>query len=229
MNQAQSQAQAQPVTVLLVDDHAMLRDALRSRLEREIDIEVVGTAGTADEAVEAARRLEPCVVVMDIDMPGRMCFAAAHDIVAFSPRTRMIYLSAFSSDRFIEDALEAHALSYLTKDQPPEVVIQAIRQAAQGLSTFSPSVRDRLTIGKNNKITLGRDDRPKTKASTLTRRELEMLRYLARGMSKKEIAATIHRSYGTVDKHIEKLMNKLDIHDRVGLARYAIREGLAEA
>lgn len=221
--------QAQPITVLLVDDHAMLREALSARLASKIDIEVAGTAGTADEGVALAQRLEPAVVLMDIDMPGRICFAAAKDIVALNPQTRMIYLSAFSSDRYIQDALEAHALSYLTKDQSPEVVVHAIRQAAQGLSTFSPSVRDRLTVGKNNKLTLAAGDAPQTKASTLTPRELEMLRYLARGMSKKEIAATIHRSYGTVDKHVEKLMNKLDIHDRVELARFAIREGLAEA
>lgn len=219
---------SQTITVLLVDDHAMLREALSARLDREIDIDIVGTAGTADEGVEMARSLEPNVVVMDIDMPGRLCFAAAEDIVAFQPKTRMIYLSAFSSDRYIQDALSAHALSYLTKDQSPEVVVHAIRQAAQGLSTFSPSVQERLTVGRNNKLMLSVGDAPQTKASTLTPRELEMLRYLARGMSKKEIAATIHRSYGTVDKHVEKLMNKLDIHDRVELARYAIREGLAE-
>ena len=220
--------QARSIKVLLVDDHAMLREALRGRLEHELDLDVVGTAGTADEAVDLTQTLKPDVVVMDIDMPGRTCFDAAHDIVALQPEARIVYLSAFSSDRYIQDALEAHALSYLTKDQPPEAVVEAIRQAAQGLSSFSPSVRERLTIGKNNKLTLG-GDLPQTKASTLTRRELEMLRYLARGMSKKEIAATIHRSYGTVDKHVEKLMNKLDIHDRVELARYAIREGLAEA
>ena len=215
--------------VLLVDDHALVRETLADRLNREMDLEVVGTASSADQAVELAGELGPDVVVMDIDMPGRLCFDAAQDIVAVSPDTRMVYLSAFFSDRYIQDALEAHAVSYLTKDEPPDVVIKAVREAARGLTYFSEAVRSRLTIGRNNKLVLDNDDQPLTKASTLTRRELEMLRYLARGMSKKEIAQTIHRSYGTVDKHVEKLMNKLDIHDRVELARYAIREGLAEA
>lgn len=217
------------IKVLLVDDHALLRETLADRLGREMDIDVVGTAGSADEAVQRTDELGPDVIIMDIDMPGRLCFDAAHDIQAMHPDVRLIYLSAFFSDRYIQDALEAHAVSYLTKDEPPENVVTAVREAARGLSYFSPSVRSRLTIGKNNRLVLDRDDGPTTKASTLTRRELEMLRYLARGMSKKEIAATIHRSYGTVDKHVEKLMNKLDIHDRVELARYAIREGLAEA
>ncbi|MEM9916047.1 MAG: response regulator transcription factor [Planctomycetota bacterium] len=215
--------------ILLVDDHTLMRETLRDRINQEQDLEVVGSASSADEAVELAGQLSPDVVVMDIDMPGRLCFDAACDIVAMSPEVRMVYLSAFFNDRYIRDALQAHAVSYLTKDEPPEVVVDAIRQAAEGLAYFSPNVRDRLVVGPDNTITLEDNGSPTTKTDMLTRRELEMLRYLARGMSKKEIAATIHRSYGTVDKHVEKLMNKLDIHDRVELARFAIREGLAEA
>ena len=215
--------------ILLVDDHTLMRESLRDRSFQEQDLEVVGSASSADEAVELAGQLSPDVVVMDIDMPGRLCFDAACDIVAMSPEVRMVYLSAFFNDRYIRDALRAHAVSYLTKDESPEVVVDAIRQAAEGLAYFSPNVRDRLVVGPDNTITLEDDGSPTTKTDMLTRRELEMLRYLARGMSKKEIAATIHRSYGTVDKHVEKLMNKLDIHDRVELTRFAIREGLAEA
>ena len=215
--------------ILLVDDHTLMRETLRDRINQEQDLEVVGSASSADEAVELAGQLSPDVVVMDIDMPGRLCFDAACDIVAMSPEVRMVYLSAFFNDRYIRDALRAHAVSYLTKDESPEVVVDAIRQAAEGLAYFSPNVRDRLVVGPDNTITLEDDGSPTTKTDMLTRRELEMLRYLARGMSKKEIAATIHRSYGTVDKHVEKLMNKLDIHDRVELTRFAIREGVAEA
>lgn len=215
--------------ILLVDDHTLMRETLRDRINQESGLQVVGTAASADEAVRLAGALSPNVVVMDIDMPGRLCFDAARDIVAMNRQTKMIYLSAFFSDRYIRDALWAHAVSYLTKDEPPQVVINAIRKAAHGLSYFSPSVQNRLVIDPNNNLTLDDESTPSTKTDMLTRRELEMLRYLARGLSKKEIAATIHRSYGTVDKHVEKLMNKLDIHDRVELARFAIREGLAEA
>lgn len=221
--------QANPVRVMLVDDHTLLRETLRDRLSNEMDIEVVGLAASAEEAVRLMRDVEPDVVVMDIDMPGRLCFDAARDIVAMSPDTRIVYLSAFFSDRYIEDALAAHALSYVTKDEPPARVIDAVREAARGVAYFSPNVQSRLIVGANNRLSLDKQGELSTKVSTLTRRELEMLRYLARGMSKKEIASTIHRSYGTVDKHVEKLMAKLDIHDRVELARFAIREGLAEA
>ncbi|MEM1107561.1 MAG: response regulator transcription factor [Planctomycetota bacterium] len=216
-------------TVLLVDDHTLVRETLRERIDREPDLQVVGSVSSADEAVDRAGELSPDVVVTDIDMPGRLSFDAACDIVAMSPDVRIVYLSAFDNDRYIHDALRSHAVSYVTKDESPDVVVEAIRQAANGLSYFSPRIRDRLVIGADKKITLDGSKTPPTKADTLTRRELEMLRYLARGMSKKEIAATIHRSYGTVDKHVEKLMNKLDIHDRVELTRFAIREGLVEA
>lgn len=221
--------QARPIKVMLVDDHTLLRETLRDRLGSEMDIEVIGLAASAEEAVRLAREVEPDVIVMDIDMPGRLCFDAARDIVSMYPNIRIVYLSAFFSDRYIEDALAAHALSYVTKDEPPTRVIEAVREASRGIAYFSPSVQSRLIIGANNKLSLDKPGELSTKVSTLTRRELEMLRYLARGLSKKEIAATIHRSYGTVDKHVEKLMAKLDIHDRVELARFAIREGLAEA
>ncbi|MBB6429579.1 response regulator transcription factor [Algisphaera agarilytica] len=218
-----------PKKILIADDHTLMRETLRERLDREMDLEVVGSVASADEAVAMVGELSPDVVIMDVDMPGRLSFDAACDIVAVSPDVRLVFLSAFFSDRYIRDALAAHAVSYLTKDESPQVVVDAVRQAAQGLSYFSPSVRDRLVIGPDNQLRLEDDGVPATKADMLTRRELEMLRYLARGLSKKEIAATIHRSYGTVDKHVEKLMNKLDIHDRVELTRYAIREGLVEA
>ncbi|MEE9403530.1 MAG: response regulator transcription factor [Algisphaera sp.] len=215
--------------LLLVDDHTLVREALRTRLDAEIDLQVVGSVANADDAIRTAREHQPDIVIMDIDMPGRLSFDAARDICSERPETHLVFLSSFTHDRYIQDALKAKAIAYLTKDEPPATLISALRGAARGIAYFSPAVRKRLVIGKGARITLqGASDTP-TRISTLTNRELEMLRYLARGMSKKEIAQTIGRSYNTVDSHCEKLMKKLDIHDRVELARFAIREGLAEA
>jgi DNA-binding NarL/FixJ family response regulator len=164
---------------------------------------------------------------MDVDMPGRACFEVAKEIRERLENTRVIFLSAFFNDRYIESALKAGAIGYVTKDEPPEMIVEAIRKATRGVSHFSSKVRSRLTVGAQDRVTLKSAGHPRI--AQLTDRELELLRYLARGMSKKEISRVIHRSYNTVDKHIENLMTKLDIHDRVELARFAIREGLVEA
>lgn len=213
------------ISVLLVDDHALVREALGSWLRSEEGIRVVGEVGSADEAVAMAVQHRPDVVMMDIDMPGLLSFEAARLIRSRSEKTRIVFLSAFSSDRYIEDALKAEASGYISKNQPPEAVAKAIRQVAAGGVYFSPEIQRRIVIDSSG-ARLAKEG--KTRVSTLTQREMEVLRYLARGLSKKEIAATMHLSVKTVDNHSASLMAKLDIHDRVELARFAIREGLAE-
>lgn len=215
-----------PISVLIVDDHALVRETLRTRLGRELDIRVAGVAGDGDEAVEQARRLTPDIVLMDIDMPGQLCFSAAKQIKQSCPGTRILYLSAFFHDRYIEDALAAHASGYVTKDEPPEVLIKAIRLAASGLAYFSPNVEGRIVVDNSG---MRLTEAARTRASLLTHRELEVVRYIARGLSKKEISALMSVTVKTVEVHTQNAMNKLDIHDRVELARFAIREGLAEA
>ncbi len=213
-------------TILLADDHALFRENLRDRLNCEEDLTVVATASTADEALVLAQELEPNVVVLDIDMPGVTSFSVAKEIRTRSESTQILFLSAFSKDLYIEEALDADAISYLTKHETPDVVIRAVRQAAKGFAYFSPMVQSRLIVDSENRVRLS--SASATRTSSLTPREREVLRYLARGLSKKEIAATMHRSYSTIDKHAENLMAKLNIHDRVELARFAIREGLSE-
>ena len=213
-------------TILLADDHALLRDALRDRLSNESDFEVVGVTSDGEDAISEAARLKPDVILMDIDMPGTICFEAAKTIKSISPHTRVIYVSAFFNDRYIESALAANASGYITKDEAPEVVIEAIRRAAQGFAYFSSKVQSRLVVdGEGVRL----QSSSKSRASMLTERELEVLRYIARGMSKKEIAKVMVIAVKTVDRHCANLMSKLEIHDRVALARFAIREGLAEA
>jgi DNA-binding NarL/FixJ family response regulator len=214
-----------PIKVLLVDDHALLRESLRGRLSQEHAIGVVGVAANADEGLELARELQPDVVLMDIRMPGVDCFAAASRLRTVCPQARVVFLTAYAHDHYIEAALKAGAVGFLTKCEPPERVVAAVRAAAIGRTSYSDDVRARLAVEQ---------DRPQlanaisARASTLTPREIETLRYVARGLSKGNIAKLMHVSPRTVDRHTENLMHKLRIHDRLLLARYAIREGLIE-
>ncbi|MFT4541707.1 MAG: DNA-binding NarL/FixJ family response regulator [Planctomycetota bacterium] len=212
--------------ILLVDDHALLRSAVAAQLDNEPDLEIVGQAANAEEGMAMASALSPDIIVMDIDMPGLICFDAVRRIVARQPDSRIAFLSAFSHDHYIDQALEVQARGYLTKHEPPEVLVRAIREIAAGGAYFSEEVRRRLVVdSKGVHLSKG----AKTVADKLTRREVEVLRYVARGLSKKEIARTMSLSTKTIENHSSNLMSKLDIHDRVELARYAIREGLAEA
>ncbi len=214
-----------PISVVLADDHSLVRGTLANWLRGVAGVAVAAEVGDADAAVEECLRTKPDVLLMDIDMPGLQCFDAARTIKARCPGTRIIFLSAFFNDRYIEEALSVEASGYITKGEPPTVVADAVRSVAGGGVYFSPEVRDRLVVDATG-IHLAHP--PATRSSTLTTREVEVLRYIARGHSKKEIAATMHLSVKTVDNHCTSLMNKLDIHDRVELARFAIREGLAE-
>lgn len=212
--------------ILVVDDHALVREAVADQLSREEDFEVVGTASEAGDVLRMAPELKPDVVIMDIDMPGMICFDAAHRLTVHDEGPLIIFLSAFFHDHYIEQALRVKARGYVVKTDPPSTLIEAIREVAAGGSYFSEKVRARLVVG-DGRVELAEEGR--TAVSLLTQREVEVLRYIAQGLSKKEIAATMHLSTKTVENHSARLMAKLDIHDRVELARFAIREGLAEA
>jgi len=215
----------EPKRVLLVDDHELVRSALRGMVDRESAFVVVGEAGDAAEGLERALAEEPDILVIDIDMPGMICFDAVRQMRSRLPDLAVVFLSAFFHDHYIEQALAVGARGYVLKGDPPAILFEALNEVAAGGVYFSQEVRSRIVFG--------RDGRPartgQTVTSTLTNREVEVLRYLARGLSKKEIAGTMHLSVKTVEHHSASVMRKLDIHDRVELARYAIREGLAEA
>mgnify|MGYP003731301599 CR=1 FL=1 len=199
---------------------------LHDRLEAEADMDVVANVGDAESAVQEVVRHKPDIVLMDIDMPGLLTFDAARRIGARSPNSRIIFLSAFLKDRYVEEALNVQAWGYITKTEPPESVIAAVRSVARGFAYFCPAVQARLVVSADGTRLASRDP---TLAGSLTPREREVLCYLARGLSKKDIAETMCISVKTVDFHCTRVMDKLDIHDRVELARYAIREGLVEA
>ncbi len=214
------------ISVLLVDDHAMFRETLARALAGETGIRVLGGAGTADEALARVREIQPDIVLMDIDMPGQVCFEAAGAIQAEPPGPRVVFLSAFFNDHYIQRALQIRAWGYIVKSEPAAAVVTAVRRVAAGETYFSPEVQARLVMeGRVPRLEPG----PRTRSATLTERELEILRYLARGMGQKQVAHLLEISPHTVHRHVNALMTKLDIHDRVELARYAIREGMAEA
>jgi DNA-binding NarL/FixJ family response regulator len=214
-----------PISILVADDHALIRSMLESQLAAEPDMKVVASVADARRAVEEARALAPDVVLMDIDMPGLLSFEAARTIRRYCSTTRVIFLSAFFHDRYIEEALRAEASGYVTKNESPGALVAAIRKVSRGFTYFSPEVQDRLVVGVDG-LSLKR--RPRTRGLLLTDRETETLRYVAQGLSKKEIAGLMDLSVRTVDAHVRNVMTKLNIHDRVELTRFAIREGLAE-
>jgi DNA-binding NarL/FixJ family response regulator len=214
-----------PIRVLLVDDHALVSEALGERLNAEPDLEVVGTAANAHEALAIASAQPVDLVLMDVDMPGMSCFDAASRLNDLSPGVRLVFLSAHWQDHYIQQALRVKAAGYLTKAESPRQVIQAVRRIARGEMIFSPEVRSRIIIGPDGPDVP--DDR-RTRLSTLSPRELEVLGYIAQGMSKRRIAGTMFVSVKTVASHTSNIMSKLEIHDRVELARFAIREGLSE-
>lgn len=212
--------------IVLADDHAILREMLAEHLAREPDMEVIAVVASAEAALSVALAESPALVVLDIDMPGLSPFSAACTIRDRLAATRVVFLSAYLRDNYIRQALEAHAAGYLVKDETPEAIVRSLRHVARGHTAFSAAVRARMSVGREA-VSLGKEH--EARLALLTPRELETLRYLASGLSRKAIARTMDISHKTVEQHCQHLMQKLDIHDRVGLARFAIREGLLEA
>lgn len=209
--------------ILLVDDHAMLREMLKRQIDAEADMRVVLAAADMDEAIAKSADIEFDLAVLDIEMPGRSVFDSVPLLRQGHPGLRVMFLSGFHNDRNIQRALDVQAVGYASKREPLPALMQAIRQVARGETYFSPQIQDRLLAETGATATA------RTRLESLTRREKEVLGYLARGWSKKEIALATDTSVKTVEQHCTHIMDKLDIHDRVKLARFAIREGLSPA
>jgi DNA-binding NarL/FixJ family response regulator len=210
-------------TVLLVDDHALIRDMFAETLRSE-GFDVVAT-GDTEEAIQRGVELRPDVAVLDIDMPGRSTFEVARLLGEATPATRIVFLSGYVRDSYIEQALAVHASGYLCKSDPVESIVAAIKAAAGGATCYSRQVLQRIVIdGSHAKLA----EHPVTRRSLLTDRENEVLIHIARGLSQRQVAGVLDISVKTVQHHLASVMDKLDIHDRVELARYAIREGAVE-
>ena len=214
------------ITVLLADDHAMVRQGLRSLLAVESDIEVVGEADNGRQALQLARKLQPHVIVMDIAMPQLNGLEATRQIIQEVPGSRVIILSSYSDDEYVEQLTEAGATGYLLKQTAANNLIKAIRETRQGNAYFSPSISRRMLEHYRRAFVSGQ---PVRKASeTLTSREREVLQLIAEGNTNKQIAAELCISIKTVEKHRQHVMERLNIHDIAGLTRYAIAKGIIE-
>jgi DNA-binding NarL/FixJ family response regulator len=213
-------------TVLVVDDQALVRETLALWLRTAPDLEIVGCAAHADEAVTLATEKQPRVVLMDVDMPGRQAFEAARVLRVRCPDARILFVSGHTQDRYIEQALAVGAAGYVAKSEPAATLLGAIRTVATSGAYFSPVVRARLVFAPDG-VQLA--EQARTRATMLTERETEVLRHLARGLSKKEIAEGTHRPARPAKRHAANRMASRHIHDRVALTRFAIREGLVEA
>jgi DNA-binding NarL/FixJ family response regulator len=215
------------ITVLLAEDHTIVREGFRKMLELETDLEVAGEAKDGRQAVALVKKLRPDVVLMDIAMPLLNGLEATRQILKSNPGARILILLAHSDDAYVRNATESGAVGFLLKQTSSHEVCRAIREVHQGKTFFSPSVSVRL--GRLNPPPAGRAGRLKKKAARLTSREMEVLQLIAEGEANKQIASELGIGIKTVEKHREHLMRKLDIHDTAGLTRYAIGAGIIES
>ena len=211
------------ITVLLGEDHTIVREGFRKLLEMEADFEVVGEAQTGRDAVALVKKLRPAVVLMDIAMPELNGLEATRQILKAVPTTKVLILSAHGDDAYIQNATDSGARGFLLKQTSANVLSQAIHEVQKGNTFFSPSVARRFRKLDPKASAPGR---PNTR---LTPREVEVLQLIAEGKANKETAAELGIGIKTVEKHREHLMVKLDIHDTAGLTRYAISAGIIES
>ena len=214
------------ISVLIVDDHPIVRQGLRTLLELQDDIRLAGEAVNGRAAVELAARLKPDVVLMDLVMPDLDGIAATRQICALDQGTRVIALTSFVEDDKVILAIQAGAVSFLLKDVTPEDLIEAIRAAYQGEARLHPTVMRKLM---NQVAALSSPPTPlaaPSPAKDLTEREREVLRLVAEGLSNREIAEKLVISEKTVKTHVSSLLGKLGQEDRTRLAIYAIKNGL---
>jgi len=209
------------ITVLLVDDHAIVRSGVRAYLDSQPDLQVIGEAGSGAEAVRLAEELVPDVVLMDLIMPEMDGVEATWRVRRVSPRSQVVVLTSFHEDEQLFPAIRAGALSYLLKDIAPEDLADAIRSAARGEAVLHPRVAARL-------IREMRGERSSTQNvyAELSEREMEVLRLIAEGLSNAEIAARLVLSEKTIKGHVSNILSKLHLTDRTQAAVLAWREGI---
>jgi DNA-binding NarL/FixJ family response regulator len=204
-------------TVLLVDDHPVVRQGLRGMINAEPDLAVVGEAGSGAEAIVMAESLRPDVILMDLRMPGVDGVTATERILAALPQTRIVVVTTYESDTDILRAVEAGAAGYLLKDATRAELADAVRDAARGKTVLAPTVADRLVhfVRQPNSV-------------TLSTREVEVLNHVAKGKTNAEIGHQLHISEATVKTHLLRAFNKLGVSDRTAAVTTAMSLGLLE-
>jgi DNA-binding NarL/FixJ family response regulator len=213
--------------VLIADDDALARTALRTIFDAHDDLELVAEADDGRQAVEHASRLHPDVVLLDIRMPNLDGLEAARQILASSSnRARVIMLTTFDLDEYVYDALKAGASGFLRKDAPPERLLAFVRSAGEGDALLDPTITRRLV--ERYARARPSDQAGSGPLSELTPRELEVLTQVARGRSNSEIAAVMYLSEATVKTHVSRILAKLDLRDRVQAVVLAYEQGIVE-
>lgn len=208
--------------VLLVDDHAIIREGLRSLLEKQPQMEVVADTDDGRKAVELVRQFSPDIVIMDVTMPGLNGIEATRLITAESPEVKVIALSIHSQRRFVADMLSAGAAGYILKECLFDELVQAIDAVTDGGRYLSPKITE-VVVDDYVKHLSNITDSP---LASLTGREREVLQLVAEGKSTKEIALELHVSTKTIEANRRQIMDKLDVHSVAELTKYAVREGL---
>ena len=219
---------AEPIRVVIADDHVLYRRGLQTVVTQEDDIDIVGEAGDGKEAVDRTVELLPDVVLMDVRMPHTSGIEACQTIKELVPSTKIIMLTMSDEESDLYEAVKAGANGYLLKDVPGEEIAAGIKAVHNGDSLISPSMASKL-LAEFAQISRKQVDRPTgVGAPRLTERELEVLRLVARGMANKEIAHDLFISENTVKNHVRNILEKLQLHSRMEAAMYAVRENLLD-
>ena len=214
------------IRLLLVDDHAVVRSGLKMLLDSESDVEIVGEAGTAAEALEVAAQVQPDVILMDIGLPDKSGIEATREIKKRFEKMSIVALTIHEDEEYFFKMLEAGASGYVPKRAAPEELLNAIRAAAIGEVYLYPSLAKLLV---KDYLSQERPAEEKSNLDGLTEREHEILTYLAEGQSNEEISKSLVISPKTVERHRDNIMHKLNLHSRSELVRYAIRKGIIKA
>jgi len=214
------------ITLLLADDHNLIRSGICALLKIEPDFQIVGEASSGREAVNLATKLSPNILIMDIAMPLLNGVEATRQVLKNCPNTKVIILSAYNDDAHIESVVAAGAAAYLLKQTAANEIVRAVREVHKGNAYFSPTVTERLRAKSMAKLERPRENKPE---QALTSRESEVLQLVAEGFSNKQIAGELNISIKTIEKHRQSLMTKLNIHCIAGLTRHAAVSGVIEA
>jgi DNA-binding NarL/FixJ family response regulator len=214
------------IPILVVDDHAVVRQGLRALLENETDMEVVGEAAEGREAVSKARKLLPEVVIMDVSMPTMNGLEATKEILRFLPGVKVVILTTYGDQSCVSQLTEAGAVGYLTKQTAANELVRAIREVCRGNAFYSPEIARHLRDQARARAGAGYYT---TRRSTeLTERESQVVQLIAEGFSNREIAGKLQISVKTVAKHRQSVMNKLNIHEVASLTRYVVSKRVLE-
>ncbi len=213
--------QGNVIRILLVDDHALVREGTRRLLETEKDVQVVAEASSGEEAVEVARSLQPDIAVMDIAMPGIGGIEATRAIKKYCPETAVLILSAYDDEPYLLALLDAGAAGFLLKNVHGQELIQAIRAVARGESLLQPSIAEKMMRRLS-----ARPDTTLRSTNVLSEREFDVLRLAARGLPNKEIAARMSLSIRTVHSHLANIFMKMQVGSRTEAVLLALRQGM---